>query len=100
MRAERQRNVLIALMNKLRGKGAAELLAIGMESMQYFRTNLTLDEIISVATIVCNSDIAEVESFRLPVNNSYVQETRNEQSMLYDCDWATNARELYNFIYE
>lgn len=100
MRAERQRNVLIALMNKLRGKGAAELLAIGMESMQFFRTNLTLDEIISVATIVCNSDIAEVESFRLPVNNSYVQETRNEQSMLYDCDWATNARELYNFIYE
>ena len=27
------------------------------------------------------------------------QETRNNQSMFYDVDWTTNARELQNFIY-
>ena len=25
---------------------------------------------------------------------------RNEQSMLYDCDFQANALELYNFIYQ
>ena len=41
-----------------------------------------------------------VKQLRLPVNGTYALETRNEQSMLYDCDWTKNTLELYNFIYE
>ena len=33
------------------------------------------------------------------VKHTYVQETRNNQSMFYDIDWTTNAREVQNFIY-
>ena len=33
------------------------------------------------------------------VKHTYVQETRNNQSMFYDVDWVTNAREVQNFIY-
>lgn len=98
-RAERQRTVLTALMNKLKGAGAGDLLAIGTEAMNHFKTNMTLDEILAVAVKVCSSGLNNVESFRLPVNDTYVQEKRNNDEMFYDCDWSANSRELYNFIY-
>ena len=63
-------------------------------------TNLSVDQIISTATTVINSNLAEVEQFRLPINDSFVQETRNEQSMLYDTDWNANTQALYGFIYD
>ena len=59
-----------------------------------------IHEIAGVAYTVLNSDLSTVEQMRLPINDSYVEETRDEQSMLYDCDWTANATELYNFIYE
>ena len=99
-RAERQRNVLQALMNKLKGAGAGELLALATTALPYVRTNMTLDDMLSIATTVCSNGVTGLESFRLPINNSYVQESRNEQSMLYDCDWSANASALYSFIYE
>lgn len=98
-RTNRQRKVLSALLDKLKEKGAAEIMTLGLSCMDYFRTNLPLDQILSIAMKVVDSDMSEMESFRLPVNGSYKQETRNEQDMLYDCDWSTNASELYNFIY-
>ena len=44
--------------------------------------------------------LGEMETFRLPQPNTYKEEVRNEQGMLYDCDFVTNALRLYNFIYE
>jgi len=99
-RAERQRNVLEALMKRLQGAGPAELLAIGTTALPHISTNLSFNEILSVATTVTQNGVSGLESFRLPINNSYVQETRNEESMFYDCDWAANTAALYNFIYE
>ena len=98
-RAERQRNVLTALMNKLKGAGAGELLALGTTCLQHIRTNMSLEDMLSIATTVCGNGVTSVESLRLPINDSYVQETRKEQSMLYDCNWSANASALYSFIY-
>lgn len=98
-RAERQRKVLGLLMQKLDGKGSAELISIGLEAMKHMTTNLSIDEIVSVALKVLSSDHSNIDSFRLPINNSYKQETRNNQDMLYDCDWSSNASSLYTFIY-
>ena len=63
-------------------------------------TNMDINTIATVAISVLSSGMSNVESFRLPANNTYVEERRNEQAMLYDCDWQTNSLELYNFIYE
>lgn len=98
-RAERQRKVLGLLLQKLDGKGSAELISIGLEAMKHMTTNLSIDEIVSVALKVLSSDHSNIDSFRLPINNSYKQETRNNQDMLYDCDWSSNASSLYTFIY-
>ena len=98
-RAERQRKVLVALMDKLRGSSAAELLNVANAALPHIKTNLTPDTILSIALKVLQSGLTDVDSLRLPINNTYVQETRSGQDMLYDCDWAKNASELYYFIY-
>ena len=99
-RAERQRKVLAALMDKLKECSGPEIIALGMSMIEYVDTNIDLDTILSVAMGVLGSDMGDVETFRLPINDSYKQETRNEESMFYDCDWEANSRELYTFIYE
>ena len=99
-RSERQRKVLVALMNKLQGADAATLLGVANAALPHITTNLSPDQMLSIALKVLQSGVTDVESFRLPINSSYVQETRDGQDMLYDCDWAKNASELYYFIYE
>ncbi len=99
-RSERQRKVLVALMNKLQGADAATLLNVANAALPHIKTNLSPDMILSIGLKVLQSGLTDVESFRLPINNSYIQESRNGQDMLYDCDWAKNASELYYFIYE
>ena len=98
-RAERQRKVLVALMNKLKERSATEIIALGLSMFEHVTTNMDFDTVIDIAVGVLGGDSKDVESFRLPIADSYKQETRNEESMFYDCDWETNARELQNFIY-
>ena len=98
-RAERQRKVLVALMDKLKERSATEIIAMGLSMIEHINTNMDIDTILPIAVGVLGSDLGSVESFRLPIADSYKQETRNEESMFYDCDWETNARELQNFIY-
>ena len=98
-RTNRQRKVLVAMMDKMRGTNAMQLLQLGMTLQQYLETNMTLEEIISIADKVLNSGLEGAETMVLPVTDTYVQETRNNQSMFYDIDWTTNAREVQNFIY-
>ena len=97
-RSERQRKVLIALLNEVKGKSALEIAQLGATVMPYLTTNMSLDSIMTVAMTVLQSNM-EIDTFRLPVNGSYTQETRNEQDMLYDCDFVQNEQELYSFIY-
>ena len=98
-RTNRQRKVLVAMMDKMRGTNMLQLLQLGGSLMQYVETNMTLEEIISIADKVLNSGLEGAETMAVPVTDTYVQETRNNQSMFYDIDWTTNTRELQNFIY-
>ena len=99
-RAERQRTVLIKLMEKLKGKSAAEIIALVGSLSGNVATNMDLNKITEIAITVLSSGISGVETFRVPVAGTFKEERRNDQAMLYDCDWTTNTRELYNFIYE
>lgn len=99
-RADRQRQVLTKLMNKLKGKSVAEIIALAGSLSDQVTTNMDINAILEIALKVVESGVSSVDTLRLPVNDTYVQERRNEQEMFYDCDWAANALELYNFIYE
>ena len=93
------RTVLIKLLEKLKTKSAAEMLAL-MGSMQnYVATNMDWTVIMQIANTVINNGISNVETMRLPVVGTYVEERRNDDARIYDTDWAANSMALYNFIY-
>ena len=98
-RAERQRKVLTALAEKLKTKSLPELTALAVSMINQVTTNLDFDTIMSIAVKVLEGDLGNIDTFRVPVNNSYTLEVRNEEAMFYDVDWTTNQRELYTFIY-
>lgn len=99
-RAERQRNVLNALMSNIKNSDASQLSRLALNCMPYIKTNMELSDIINVATRVLNREnFATAKEFRLPDNGTYKEETRNNESMLYDTDFALNAKRLRSFIY-
>ena len=66
---------------------------------KYISTNMEFNEAAAIAMEVLKGDMTNIEGFRLPVEKTYEAKTINNKSMLYDCDWAANARDLYTFIY-
>ena len=98
-RAERQRTVLTQLAMKLKEKSIPELMALGYSMLSQVSTNMDADLMMNIAVQVLQGGLESIETFRIPVNNSYTLEVRNEEAMFYDVDWTTNQRELYTFIY-
>lgn len=99
-RTTRQQIVLNKLLAKLKKLNAIQMAQLLYGNLDMVKTNLEPETILSIATKVVNSGLSEMKTFRLPQPNTYKEEVRNEQGMLYDCDFATNALKLYNFIYE
>ena len=99
MRTERQRKVLVALLDKLRTRNVQEIMQMAMSLSSYVNTNMSIDDIITVAITVVTSDL-NVGQLRLPVQSSYSLETRDGESMLYDTNWETNAAAVFEFIYK
>ena len=100
MRTTRQQTVLKKLLAKVKKLGMMQLVQLGTDVFSMVRTNMELEDIFKVATIVIGNGISDIKTMRLPVAKTYKEEVRNEQGMLYDCDFATNAARLYDFIYE
>lgn len=97
-RTERQRKVLAAMLEKLRTRSPQEVMSLAMSLGGYVTTNMSIDEIISVALVVVSSDM-QVEQHRIPENGTYVLETRDGESMLYDTNWESNAATVHQYIY-
>ena len=98
-RANRQRETLGKLADKLKQKSPAEITLLMANFTKYIKTNMEFNEAASIAMKVLQGDMSNIEGFRLPVERTYEAKTINNKSMLYDCDWAANARDLYTFIY-
>ena len=61
---------------------------------------MSIEDIITIALTVLSSDMGEVEQLRIPENGTYMLETRDGESMLYDTNWDANAAAVYEFIYK
>ena len=61
---------------------------------------MTLSDIMVLANSVLGSrEFTGLTPFRVPVQGSYKEETRNNVFMFYDVNMEQNVRELHNFIY-
>ena len=99
-RTTRQQTVLKKLLEKTKKLGMLEMVQLGNDMFSMVKTNMELEDIFKIATIVVNNGIPDIDTMRLPAPKTYKEEVRNEEGMLYDCDFATNATMLYDFIYE
>ncbi len=100
MRTTRQQIVLNKLLKKAKNLSPLEITTLATEMIGQVKTNLPMNDIASLAMLVVGNGIStDIETFRIPVQGTYKEETRNENSLLYDCDFEANATKLYDFIY-
>ena len=99
-RTERQRKVLMVLLNKMKGTDATTIMNLIMNNIEYVQTNLALGDCVNLAAqVLSGSGMTNNDTLRLPVQGSYREEVRNNVSMLYDVKLEENKRALFMFIY-
>ncbi|MBP3652126.1 MAG: LCP family protein [Clostridia bacterium] len=99
VRTERQRTVLIALAEKIRGGASAgTLLTIVDVLLEYVETNLSLVEIMSLASVGLTADLSSAKQLRLPADGTF-------ESGMFGNVWCIkpnfdkNKKILREFIY-
>ncbi len=100
-RVERQQKVLNKLMEKAKGLGALDIYKMLSECSSYFKTNISINDIMNTASLVLNrKDFAQAQTMRLPALGTYKEEKRDDVAMLYDMDLEANRTKLHSFIYQ
>lgn len=99
VRTERQRTVLLAMAEKIKGgASAATLLTIVSTLLDYVETNLSLTEIMSIASVGMTMDLSQTQQLRIPVDGTF-------EAGMYGTTWCIkpnfekNAELLRAFIY-
>lgn len=99
VRTERQRIVLLALAEKIKGGASAStLLTIVDVLLEYVETNLSLVDIMSLASVGLSADLSAVKQLRLPADGTF-------QSGMFGNVWCIkpnfdeNEKLLKEFIY-
>ena len=97
-RTERQRKLLTTVMHQLQQENLLSLAGILTDMLEYVETNLTFEEILTLATMAMSMDAEDVSQFRIPVDDTY-------EAGMYGTTWCIkpdfeeNARQLHEFIY-
>ncbi|MDO5323265.1 MAG: LCP family protein [Clostridia bacterium] len=100
VRTERQRTVLLAIADKIKnGASAGTLLTIVTTLMGYVDTNLSLTEIMTIASVGMKLDMSSVEQYRVPVDGTFDSGTFNGVWCIKP-NFEKNTNLLHSFIYE
>lgn len=99
VRTERQRTVLLAIADKIKnGASAGTLLTIVTTLMGYVDTNLSLTEIMTIASVGMKLDMNSVEQYRVPVDGTFDSGTFNGVWCIKP-NFEKNTDLLHSFIY-
>ncbi len=97
-RTERQRRVLTAAFNKVRGRSFAELTDLVDAALPCLRTDLSNMEILSYIYTVLSHKMTIGETYRLPVEGTYTAEKIWGMDVLVP-DLEANSKYLHQYIY-
>lgn len=96
-RTERQRNVLVAVFNKLKDSGLKTLLGLVDDVLPFITTNFTSSQIFTIVTNVILSDISNIESYRIPADGEFIETNIRDMDVLLP-DISENSRLLKEYI--
>ena len=99
MRTTRQQTVMSKLLEKAKQLNPLQITQLAMDMIGQVQTNMPINDIIELAVKVVGNGMSNLPTFRLPVNGTYDEGKRGNESMLWDCDFSANAIQLYSFIY-
>lgn len=102
-RTERQRTVIMEAAQKaIDSVSVVQMSQIVSTMLQYVETNMPLTSIVQLGMQVIQRGIGDIEETRVPVNDSFVGESRGKSQQIwgmYDVDWEANKREVERLLY-
>jgi len=104
-RSERQRKVIMAIVEEVKHADITTLTAIASELEPYIETNLTVIDVVTIAIPVLANGAKIFDGVRLPVNDTFIMEKRrmeeggNLVEALWDVDFEANTRYLHDLIF-
>lgn len=97
-RTQRQRTVLTAVFEKMKGADAATLVSLISNTMPLLTTDLSYGECLGYAMNAVTLNITQLESYRIPADGTYTPAVINEMQVLVP-DLAANQAFLKQNLY-
>lgn len=98
-RVERQRAVILAAAQKaIDTITIPQLVQVVNMALQYVETSISAADVVQLGLKVMNGGIGDIQSTRIPVNNTYKGETRKNVWGMYDMDWNANKQEVQSLL--
>ncbi|MGI6006226.1 MAG: LCP family protein [Ruminococcus sp.] len=98
-RTDRQRKVLMAAFEKVRGRGITALLNMADRIMPSLTTDMSNTQIMGYIYTVLINGMTEFESYRIPVEGTYTNETLSIGMEVLMPDLKANSEYLQKYIY-
>ncbi len=98
-RTERQRKTLIAIAKKLQECDVSTIFSVINTLSEYVTTNLTLSDMLQLASLGLSLDLSTVEQLRVPVDGTFHQGLSEEGVFYIWADFDQNKKLLHEFIY-
>ncbi len=101
-RTERQRTVIMEAANKaIDTMSIVQVSQIASTMLQYVETNIPLTSLLQLGAQVMQNGIGDMEETRVPINDSYVGESRGNTTKIwgmYDVDWQVNKTSVASLL--
>ena len=81
-RTERQRTVLMTVFRKVRGQGKLKMLSLAKDIYPMLDTDIGIGDMISLGTTAIGMDESDIETYRLPIDGGYTNQTIREMQVL------------------
>ena len=96
-RAERQRELIEIIFNRVCEMSLTELVSFAMDNMDLVKTNLSLSDVAALAPAVLALKDAEIRELQIPLNNAYKSQKISGMAVLVP-DRQKNANALAEFL--
>ncbi|MBQ9611014.1 MAG: LCP family protein [Lachnospiraceae bacterium] len=98
-RTDRQRRIMMAAIDNLRGKSVTQIVSLINKLEPYFITDMTNGKLIDLAVSLYGTDMNVKAGYRIPVSGTFTVETIDGQSCLVP-DLEENTEWLRKYLYE
>lgn len=97
-RTERQRTIVTAVFNKLKDESPTKIFTLINDLFPCITTDMSNSDIITYATIVMGMDLTEIQTYRIPADGTYSNQTIRGMKVLVP-DLAACRSDLKKIIY-